>query len=126
MVHYKRYYTALGILALIMVVITSGCTSSGSETANTAGSSSGSGDNGEFHSSFAELAGTYVNVENPVSSIILNPYGGARIETGTSGTDTSIYMEMGTLKLADGTIIGDYPIKDGTLTYQGMTFRKQS
>ncbi|MDO9324697.1 MAG: hypothetical protein Q7T80_07030 [Methanoregula sp.] len=119
MVNYKRYCTALSFLALIMIVLTCGCTSSDS----TAGSSSGTVDNGEIHSSFAELAGTYVNVDNPASSIILNPYGGARIETGDSGIDTSIYMEMGILKLADGTTIGDYPIKDGTLTYKGMNFK---
>lgn len=122
MVHDKRYCTALSFLALIMIVLTCGCSSSGSN----AGSSSGSGDNGEIHSSFAELAGTYVNVDNPSSSITLNPYGGARIETDASGVDTSIYMEMGTLKLADGTVIGDYPIKDGTLTYKGMKFKLKS
>ena len=104
-----------------MIVLTCGCTSSGSET----GSSSGATDDGGFHSSFAELKGTYVNVDNPVSSIILNSYGGAHIETGTLGIDTSIYMEMDKLYLADGTLIGDYPIKDGTLTYQGMTFKRK-
>ncbi|MDP3565011.1 MAG: hypothetical protein Q8R70_11035 [Methanoregula sp.] len=126
MVQYKRYCTALSFLALVMIVLTCGCTSSGSNTGNSAGSSSGVADTSEIHSSFAELAGTYVNTDNPASSIILNPYGGARIETGASGIDTSIYMEMGTLKLADGTTIGDYPIKDGTLTYQGMTFKLKS
>ena len=119
MLEYRRCCTALSFLALIMIVLTCGCTSSGSDT----GSSSGATDDGGFHSSFAELKGTYVNVDNPASSIVLNSYGGARIETGTSGIDTSIYTEMGKLHLGDGTLIGDYPSKDGTLTYQGMTFK---
>lgn len=121
MIQYQRCCTALSFLALIMIVLTCGCTSSGSDT----GSSSGTTDDGRFHSSFAELKGTYVNVDNPASSIILNSYGGAHIETGTLGIDTSIYMEMDKLYLADGTLIGDYPIKDGTLTYQGMTFKRK-
>ena len=123
MINYKRYCTTLSFLALIMIVLTCGCTSTDS---NAGSSNSGAVDNQEIHSSFAKLAGTYVNINDPTSSIVLNPYGGARIETGDSGVDTSIYMEMGTLKLADGTTIGDYPIKDGSLTYKGMTFKLKS
>ena len=122
MIYIRRYCTAISFLALIMIVLSCGCTSS----ENNAGRSSGAVDSGDIHSSFAELAGTYVNVDNPDSSIILNPYGGARIETGALSVDTSIYMEMGTLKLADGTVIGDYPLKDGTLTYKGTPFKLKS
>jgi hypothetical protein len=111
-------------LVLVVAIFSCGCTSS---PGNTAGSSSGAGadDNG-YHSSFAELAGTYVNEDNPSSSIILYPDGAAHIGTGSSGTDTSIYMESGVLYLADGTSIGAYPIQEGTVTYQGSKFRKQS
>jgi hypothetical protein len=124
MVSVSRYCMALFCLVLVIAIFSCGCTSS---QGSTAGSSSGTGadDNG-YHSSFAELAGTYVNVDNPSSSIILYPDGAARIGTGSSGTDTSVYMETGVLYLADGTSIGAYPIEDGTLTYQGSKFRKQS
>lgn len=124
MAFYSRDCMVLSCLLLVIALFTCGCTSS---QGNTAGSSSGTGtDDSGYHSSFAELAGTYVNEDNPASSIILYPDGSARIETGTSTQDASIYMEDNTLYLAGGTSIGPYPIQDGTLTYQGAKFRKQS
>jgi hypothetical protein len=71
------------------------------------------------------MAGTYVNEENRLSYIILYPDGAAHVETLTSGIDTSFFMESGTLRLADGTSIGNYPIEGGTLIYQGMKFKKE-
>ena len=120
----SRDYMVLTGLVLVIAVFSCGCTSS---SGSTTGSSSvtGAADNG-YHSSFAELAGTYVNADDPSSSIILYPDGAARVTTGSSNTDTSIYMESDVLYLADGTSIGTYPIQDGTLTYQGSKFRKQS
>jgi hypothetical protein len=120
----SRYCMIVSCLVLVIAIFSCGCTSS---SGSTAGGSSGTGaDNSGYHSTFAELAGTYVNVDNPSSSIILYPDGAAHIGTGSSGTDTSIYMESDVLYLADGTSIGAYPIQDGTLTYQGSKFRKQS
>jgi ABC-type Fe3+-hydroxamate transport system substrate-binding protein len=125
MVFYEQYGKTLVCLALIMIAIAGGCTSSGS----TAGSSTGSpdaADDGGFHSSFAELAGTYVSTDDPASSISLDPTGAARVVTGSNSYDTSIYMENDVLRLADGTSIGPYPIQDGTLIYQGVKYQKQS
>ena len=122
MISPKRHYTILASLALIAIMIASGCTSSGEK----AGTSPAQADDGGYHSSFAELAGTYVSAADSSSSIILYPDGAARIQAGTSGVDTSIYMEMGVLKLADGTEIGSYPIENGTLIYQGVKYLKQS
>jgi hypothetical protein len=122
MVLSQQYSLTIACLALIMVVIAGGCISSGS----TSGSSDAAADTGGYHSSFAELAGTYVSADDPASSIILDPMGAARIVTGSSQSDTSIYREMDVLRLADGTSLGPYPIQDGTLIYRGVKYQKQS
>ena len=128
MVSVSRYCLVISCLVLAVAIFSCGCTSSpGSSAQSGSGSSAGtSSDDSGYHSSFAELAGTYVNVDDPSSSIILYPDGAAHVGNGGAGTDTSIYMESDTLYLADGTKIGAYPIQDGTLTYQGAKFRKQS
>ena len=122
----QRLSFALVCIALIMVVIAGGCTSSGNSTAGSTAGSSTPGDSGEFHSSFAELAGTYVSADNPAASIVLDPTGAARVVAGSSQADTSYYMEMGELKLADGSSIGPYPIQDNALIYQGVKYQKKA
>ena len=121
MILYKRYFLPVACLALILLAVTAGCTSSG----NSEQSSSAAADPGEFHSTFAELAGTYVSTDDPSSSIILDPTGAATVVKSGSRSDTSIYMELGVLYLADGTSIGPYPIQDETLVYEGVKYRKQ-
>ncbi len=120
MVFHPRFYPALVSLALIIMILATGCTSSGEAGGSTAGDSSG------YHSSFAGLAGTYVNVDDPASSIVLDTTGFARIVAGSSVVETSIFMEEGVLMLADRTSIGPYPIQDDALIYQGVKYRKQS
>ena len=124
MVVFKRYLLPVACLALILLAVTAGCTSPGSSS----GSSEESGaaaDPGEFHSTFAELAGTYVSADDPASSIILDPTGAATVVKGSSRSDTSIYMELGVLYLADGSSLGPYPVRDGTLVYEGVNYVKQ-
>jgi hypothetical protein len=123
MFFFQRHYATLVCLALVMVVISGGCTS---PAATDQAGNPVSADESRFHSSFAELAGTYVSTGNPSSSIILDPTGAARIVEGSSSTDTSIYMEMGVLRLADGTSLGPYPVQDGVLVYQSIRYQKQS
>ena len=122
---FKRYFLPAACFALILLAITAGCTSSGGSSGSSDGSTGAVGDPGEFHSTFAELAGTYVNADDTSSSIILDPTGAATVVKGSSRSDTSIYMEMGVLYLADGTSIGPYPIQDNSLIYEGVKYQKQ-
>ena len=123
----QRYSLALIGIMLVLGVIISGCTSSGSPSAaRNDGGSSAAADTGEFHSDFAAMAGTYVSVNDPSSYIVLDPTGAARVVTGSSQSDTSYYMEMGELKLADGTALGPYPVQDNSLVFQGVNYKKQS
>jgi hypothetical protein len=127
MVFTSRHGTMLIILSLIFAVLACGCTSSGST--NSGGSDAGittpaSGDSGS-HASFEDLAGTYVNADNPDAYITLNRDGTGTVETGSSRIDGSVWMESGVLKIGDGKSLGAYPIQDGTLTYNGMTFKKK-
>ena len=121
MVLSKCYLLPVACIALVLLALAAGCTSSDSSS----GSSSAAADPGEFHSSFAELAGTYVSAADPASSIILDPTGAATVVKGSSRTDTSIYMEMDVLHLADGSSLGPYPVQDGTLMYKGVKYQKQ-
>jgi ABC-type Fe3+-hydroxamate transport system substrate-binding protein len=121
----QPYPLVLACIALILAVMTCGCTSSGSDS-DSSDSGSGAADPHEFPSSFAELAGTYVSADDPSSSIVLDPTGAARVVAGGSQSDTSVYMEMDVLYLADGTSLGPYPVQDDTLVYQGVQYRKQS
>jgi|WetSurMetagenome_2_1015567.scaffolds.fasta_scaffold18828_5 hypothetical protein len=115
-----RMSMALVVLALAMAVLACGCTSSGSSTAVETANADSSG----YTSTFTEVAGTYTSVDNPSLYITLMPDGAAELNTGDGKIQTSIYMEMGVLYLADGTPIGAYPVQDGTLTCKGMTFKK--
>jgi hypothetical protein len=123
----SRNCTVFVALAMLFAVLACGCTSSGSTNSGSseAGTSAPASDDTGYHSSFDEIAGTYVNPDNPESYITLNRDGSAAIVIDSSKIDTSIYMEMGVLKLADGTSIGTYPVRYGTLTYQGMNFIKK-
>jgi ABC-type Fe3+-hydroxamate transport system substrate-binding protein len=121
MIYTRRNGIALITLALIMAVLTCGCTSSGS---NSAGNGATDSPGADSPSTFQEVAGKYVNVDDASSYITLNPDGSARIVTDTGTIETSIYMEIPDLYLADGTVISPYPVQDGTLTYQGMKFKK--
>jgi ABC-type Fe3+-hydroxamate transport system substrate-binding protein len=121
MIYIRCNGMALITLALVLAVLTCGCTSSGSNSAGNGATDSSSADS---PSTFQEMAGTYVNVDDASSYITLNPDGSARIVTGTGTIETSIYMEIPTLYLADGTPISPYPVQDGTLTYLGMKFKK--
>jgi hypothetical protein len=123
----QRFSLALISVMLVLGIIISGCTSSGSPpaTSNDAGSSAAA-NHGEFHSDFVDMAGTYVSVDDPASYIVLDPTGSVRIVTGSTQSDTSYYMEMGELKLADGTGIGPYPIQDNTLVFEAVNYKKQS
>lgn len=125
MVLYKRYFLPAACLVLVLLAIAAGCTSSGSSSGSSDQSTGVAEDPGEFHSTFAELAGTYVSADDASSSIILYPDGAATVVKGDVRTDTSIYMEMEVLYLADGTSIGPYPIRDDTLVYEGVQYQKQ-
>jgi len=125
MVLFKRYFLPVACFAMVLLAITAGCTSSDSSSGSSDGSSGAAADPNEFHSTFAEVAGTYVSADDPSSSIILDPTGAATVVKHGSRTDTSIYMELGVLYLADGTSIGPYPIQDDTLVYEGVQYRKQ-
>jgi len=71
-----------------------------------------------FHSSFAELAGTCVGVDDPSSSIILDPTGSARIVGRVTGHRYVHLQGKGVLMLAGGTSHGPYPVRDGALIFQ--------
>ena len=122
MVSYRFSLTLVGIL-LILGILASGCTSSGGSPGSAPGGSAAA-DPGAFHSDFADMAGTYVSTENPSSYIVLDPTGAARVVADGSSSDTSYYMETGELKLADGSGIGPYPIRDNTLVYNGVRYQK--
>lgn len=127
MIFTSRICRVLVFLALVMTILACGCTSSDSTnsgSSNTGTVASASDDSGS-HSSYDEIAGTYVNADNPDAYITLNRDGTGTVETGSSRIDGSIYMENGVLKIGDGTSLGAYPIQNGMLTYKGMTFKKK-
>ncbi|NMB79351.1 MAG: hypothetical protein GYA23_09705 [Methanomicrobiales archaeon] len=122
----QRHYIIMVVFTLLAAIVASGCTAStgsDSDMATADPAMPGSADT-EFHSTFEEIAGVYANPDNG-DRITLYRDGAARVQTGSSKTDTSVYMEMGVLYLADGTSIGSYPIMDGTLTYQGIKYVKK-
>jgi hypothetical protein len=127
MIFTSRQYMILLTLSLVIAVLGCGCTSSGStnsDSSNTGTVASPSDDSGS-RSSYDDIAGTYVNADNPDAYITLNRDGTGTVETGLTRIDGSIYMENGVLKIGDGTSLGAYPIQDGMLTYKGMTFKKK-
>ena len=127
MIFTSRQYMMLLTLSLVIAVLGCGCTSSDSTnsgSSNTGTIAPASVDSGS-HSSYDEIAGTYVNADNPDAYITLNRDGTGTVETGSSRIDGSIYMENGVLKIGDGMSLGAYPIQDGMLTYKDMTFKKK-